>query len=92
MANKVSFLEGSLDDYFEGISYYENISKELADTFNKYFWNIINKVKENPLQYQLRYKNVRIAFTQNFPFGVHFIVQLNQIYILRILHTSRFFK
>lgn len=50
----------------------------------------INHIIENPLLFEVRYKENRIAFTKVFPFGVHYGLDqsTNTIYILAVLHTS----
>ena len=92
MKYTIKFEEESLNDYFDGISYYENVSDKIADNFHTEFWKTINRIKENPLQFQSRYKGIKIAFTQIFPFGIHYIVENDLITIIKILHTKRFFK
>lgn len=86
------FQEGALNDYSEGISYYEKISSDLAERFYGDFWSVIDKIKENPKHYQERYRSIRIAFTEHFPFGIHYVLDDSRITVLRVLHTSRFFK
>ena len=92
MKYTIKFEEDSLTDFLEGVSYYEKISETLANQFHTQFWNTIDLIKEHPLHYQNRYKGIRIAFTEIFPFGIHYIVDENVITVLKILHTKRFFK
>jgi hypothetical protein len=92
MIYTIKFEENSLDDFLDGLKYYENISEELANRFDFEFWKTVDFLKENPLLYQCRYRNIRIAFTKNFPFGIHFTVDENLIIVYKILHTKRLFK
>lgn len=92
MSYKIRFEKGSLSDFQEGVRYYETISEELVKRFHAEFWNTIDKIKSNPLHYQKRYRNIRIVFTENFPFGIHYFIENEMIYVLRVLHTKRFFK
>lgn len=89
---KMKFAHGSLADFNDGIQYYDKISRELGDKFLTHFWEEIDKVKAAPLHYQKRYKSIRIAFMDTFPFGIHFTVEKDEIIIFRILHTKRFLK
>lgn len=89
---KIKYAQDSLADFNDGMQYYNKVSRELGDKFYDHFWKEIDKVKSSPLLYQKRYKSVRIAFVDSFPFGIHFIVEKEKITILRILHTSRFIK
>ena len=52
----------------------------------------IDKLSENPLQRQLRKRTVRITFTINFHYGIHYIIEGENIFILRVFHTKIFFK
>ncbi len=92
MKYTIKFEEELLNDYFDGFAYYENVSYKIADNFHYEFWKTIDRIKENPLQFQSRYREVKIAFTQTFPFGINFIVENDLIIVIKILHTKRFFK
>ena len=48
-----------------------------------------NELQRNPYQFSIIYKNVRRAFPSRFPYGIFFITEENNIYILAIIHTSR---
>jgi plasmid stabilization system protein ParE len=52
---------------------------------------IIKAIAQNPAIFQVRYREVRIAFLNKFPFGVHFKIDANRetIVILAVLHTSQ---
>lgn len=72
--------------------YYQAISESLKTRFINELIECIDLLKENPLHHQIRYRNIRIAFTPTFPYGIHFIIENENIYILDILHTKQFFK
>jgi len=86
------FRENSLEDYQKGIDYYEAISIRLTERFDNEFKQKLDQIENNPFLYQIRYKNIRIAYLENFPFGIHFIIEKEAIHILKILHTKRFYK
>ena len=48
-------------------------------------------ILENPLVFEIRYKNTRITFIKRFPFGIHFEIQENtkNIVVKGVYHTSR---
>ena len=46
-------------------------------------------IERNYLGFQVRYDDVRIAFTSRFPYGIHFIVENNEIIVIGIYHASR---
>lgn len=76
----------------EVLLYYSNVSIALKDKFEVELSKSIELLSKNPLHHQARYRKIRIAFTEVFPFGIHYIVENEYIYILKILHTKRFFK
>lgn len=88
----LKFRKNSNEDFNKGIKYYDEISSDLADRFYENFKNTINNIEANPLLYQIRYKNIRIANFSNFPYSVHFIVENKLIFVLTILHQKRYYK
>lgn len=48
-------------------------------------------ILKNPLLFEIKYKNTRIAFMKRFPFGIHFEIQENTNYIVvkGVYHTAR---
>lgn len=52
MKYTIEFEEDSLNDFFDGIAYYEKISESLPDQFYNDFWRSIVRIKENPLHHQ----------------------------------------
>ncbi|KVV14108.1 type II toxin-antitoxin system RelE/ParE family toxin [Flavobacterium sp. TAB 87] len=50
----------------------------------------ISYIIENPLLFEVKYRNTRVAFTEKFPFGVHYqFDNISKITIFTILHTSK---
>lgn len=86
------FLKDSNHDFNDGIAYYEKISAELADKFHQELINKLEEIEQNPKHFQLRYRNIRIAHFDKFPFSIHFFIEEKRIYILKILHQKRFYK
>lgn len=76
----------------EVLEYYATISISIKDRFEVELTKSIELLFKNPLHHQVRYRKVRIAFTEVFPYGIHYIVENEYIYVLKILHTKRFFK
>lgn len=86
------FLEGSTYDFEDGIAYYEKISFELVEKFKQEIVLKLDKIEQNPNHFQCRYRNIRIAHLGKFPFSIHFLVEEDVIFILKILHQKRFYK
>ncbi|TRX33734.1 type II toxin-antitoxin system RelE/ParE family toxin [Flavobacterium sp. ZT3R18] len=59
----------------------------------KKFINAVKKevsiIHKNPFLYQIRYDDVRIAFTATFPYSIHFTIYQTTIVIKAVYHTSR---
>lgn len=85
----IHYHEKSLNDFQSGLDYYDNISVLLGDRFEKDFWDTIEKIKMNPLHFQVRYLDVRVAFLEYFPFSIHFIADNNLIEVITVLHSKR---
>ena len=89
MDYNIKFQENSLYDFNEGIAYYKSISETLSERFYNEFWVCVERLKENPNVYQVRYLNIRIIKVKNFPFTIHFLIENNIIYVQRVLHDKR---
>ena len=79
-------------DIREAKDYYTKIDDKLAKSCISDIVKTIDKLAENPIHHQVRYREIRIACASTFPYGVHYLVDKTKIYILRVFHTKRFFK
>jgi hypothetical protein len=79
-------------EYQKAIDYYDDVSIELGNRFEHDFKQTLQYVKQFPLHFSASYHNIRIALFENFPFSIHFMVEGNVIFILKVIHTKRFFK
>ena len=70
--------------------YSQNPGSDLEEQFTNAVKEIIYKISKNPFIYHSIYKNVRIAYTKTFPYGVHFLISedIKQIIIIAILHNK----
>lgn len=76
----------------EASEYYLKISKSLENKFQTDLINTIDKLKESPQHHQIRYRGIRIAHLKKFPFSIHFLIQEDIIYVLKILHQKRYYN
>lgn len=78
-------------DLKEAAEWYNQARKGLGFLFLKEINECITRVTESPLSYTIRYSNIRIAFSNKFPYGIHYeyLIEQNQINILAVYHTSR---
>lgn len=78
-------------DLKEAAIWYNKGKRGLGNLFLKQIDKEVKQIIKNPLAYEIRYSDIRIAFIKRFPYGIHFeYLQIeNQINILAVLHTSR---
>lgn|GEM_PF-5509275 len=57
--------------------------------FQERITNLIETIQKNLGIYQIRYRDVRIAFMRKIPFGVHYRIFDRKIIIIGIYYTSR---
>ena len=88
----IQFSNEALIDLFEAQQYYYLISKELGKRFTDSFNDEMSRLEINPESFQKRYRNINIVFTKTFPYGIHYIIIENVVYIQRILHQKQFYK
>lgn len=46
-------------------------------------------IRNSPTAYQIKFKNVRVKYITRFPYGIHFILENEVIYVIAVLHTSK---
>lgn len=78
-------------DVREAKEWYKNEKPGLDKDFAREVKKCILRLQQNPLGYEIKYKNIRTAFTETFPYAIHFYFDksANQIVIIAIIHQSR---
>lgn len=76
-------------DATDAAKWYNEKREGLGDEFVLALDAKINATQRNPDSFQISYKNIRRALTERFPYGIFFIVEDENIYVLAIQHTSR---
>ena len=70
--------------------YYENNQKNLGTSFTNEVFSILEILESNPLLFPVKFKNIREAVINKFPFVVIFeVLPNNEIIILSIFHFKR---
>lgn len=92
MSYKIKFSNESKLDLKEAITYYSAISDGLDDKFKLDFSEAVDRIAINPEHFQKRYRDIKIVFTKVFPFGVHYLVYANIVYVQRIIHQKRHYQ
>jgi plasmid stabilization system protein ParE len=78
-------------DIKEAQDWYRQQKPGLEIEFSKEIKKAILRLKRNPLGYEVKYKNIRTAFTDIFPYSIHFYMDesAQQLVIVVIIHQSR---
>ncbi len=42
-----------------------------------------------PEGYQLKYREVRVRYIKRFPYGIHYLLEEDVIYVLAVFHTGK---
>ena len=69
--------------------WYEKQKSGLGDEFFLSIEASLFAIERNPFLYQLRFKNIRCASIQRFPYGIYYIIDQNTIVILSVFHFKR---
>lgn len=90
MSYQVIYHTDAENDIINAKKWYKDQQAGLEKRFALALKQTINYIIENPLLFEVKYKNTRVAFTRIFPYGVHYhFDDHNKITILTILHTSK---
>ncbi len=74
-------------DTLKSAKWYEKRQKNLGVRFLEEVEEKLNLITQNPLHYQVRYKDTRLALVEHFPYAIHFILEENKIIVLAVLGT-----
>jgi plasmid stabilization system protein ParE len=90
MSYQVIYHTDAENDIINAKKHYKDQQAGLEKRFALAVKETITYIIENPLLFEVKYRNTRVAFTKVFPFGVHYhFDDNNKITILTILHTSK---
>jgi len=89
--NRIIFEKAALADFKAANEYYDDIDKKLGDKLYRRLWQTLDYIKEYPLHFPKRYRDIRIARTAIFPYGVHYLVENEWLLVLRILHHKQYY-
>jgi len=78
-------------DIAEAKDWYKNQKPGLEKDFAREVKRSILRLQKNPIGYEVKYKSVRTAFTDVFPYAVHFYIDEpgEQLVIIAVVHQSR---
>jgi plasmid stabilization system protein ParE len=67
-------------------------AKGIENQFDKEFLAQIAYLKLNPYLFQLYYRSVRKVHFDTFKYSIHYIIEKEEILILRVLHQLQFLQ
>jgi plasmid stabilization system protein ParE len=87
---QIVILEKAFQEIENARDYYENNQINLATSFTKEVFSILEIIETNPLLFPVKFKNIREAVINKFPFAVIFEVLPNdEIIVLSVFHFRR---
>lgn len=72
------------EDIRKAYDWYEEKQIGLGETFLDQIDSAFNQISDRPKSFQKRYKEVRINFIKQFPYGVHYIIDDKKIIVLAV--------
>lgn len=81
----------AMQDIISAQHWYKEQLSDLDKKFASAIKQTIKHISSNPLLFEIRYRNIRIAYTPIFPYGIHYTIDTdnNTVVILAVMHTSR---
>ena len=70
------------------ISDYTAINIALAQKLQSEIWRTFTYIASYPESLQRRYESIRIFWTDKFPFGIYYIFDDNQVFVLAFWHEK----
>jgi plasmid stabilization system protein ParE len=91
MSYSLSYFDVAKIDIREAKAWYKKQQPGLEKRFADSIKSTVSKLKDNPLAFAVRYKNIRIAHPKTFPYNIHFYIDdaNYQVIIIAILHSKR---
>jgi len=71
------------------VDYYEDCSKGLGTEFAIETYSTIQRIIEHPMAWAVLEDNVRRSLTRRFPYGVLYMINSGQIFILAVMNLHR---
>jgi len=88
---RIIVLQWARTDIREARKWYNIKQGGLGKRLNVDMKNTLRKIERNPTSFAIRYKNVRLANFEIFPYAAHFYIDSdsNTVFIFGFIHISR---
>ena len=94
MPYTLAYYKEAVQDVAQAKVWYYNQQKGLERRFAADVKNAIIRLKTNPHVHTVRYKNIRVAHPDVFPYSIHFYIEEGdkRIVIVGVVHNNRDFS
>jgi hypothetical protein len=86
---KVKIHKRAYLDIKEAAEWYDQRSAGLGERFKVKVIEQIDFLSHGAFQHTIRYDDVRCFKIDKFPFNIHYIVNMNEVHVFAVIHTSR---
>ena len=76
-------------DIEQAIEWYEGQLQGLGDRVKQSLYDSLLEIESNPHLSSKRYKEIRIKYIKVFPYGIHYLVEGNEIKVYGFFHMKR---
>ena len=89
MAHKLIIKPEARLEIEDALEWYEKQRSELSIELLNELSDVLDRIMNNPDSFQRRYGNIRMIFTTRFPYGVHYTVENQTIYVHAFMHMKQ---
>ena len=89
MVHKVIIKPGAELDILEALEWYAEEKEELSLDFLQRLDDELDRISKNPEHFQKRYRDIKIVFTKRFPYGIHYTLENDIVYVHAVMHMKR---
>ena len=90
LSYRVLLSEEAISDFQDAYFWYELQRDNLGHEFELSVEATLNRIARDPFAQEEKYRKVRVAYTQRFPYGIHYLVEDKSVKVQSIFHTSRY--
>lgn len=85
----VVFHAEATQEFLEAITYYSNVSSQLAERFHSEIQDLIHEIQKSPQKFFRFDPPAQRARSHQFPYWVIYLEKTSRIQILAVMHTKR---
>jgi plasmid stabilization system protein ParE len=85
---KVKFIPAAHNDLKEARAWYRQQNPALPKRFMEQVKKTVKQLATLPVTHAVRYKDVRIAQVDVFPYTVHYLIENNTITVIAVHHSA----